>query len=120
MNSNTRTPQSEVSQTTPERADNRQTLIPLVDVFENADELLLKVDMPGVTLDDVTIRLDRNQLSLEGVVREKAELVFSRQFVVPTSIEAEKIGAELKAGILTVHLPKRSQAKPRTVTVNAA
>lgn len=122
MNATENNVSTQTNRKTPERADNRQTLVPLVDVFENAEELLLKADMPGVTLEEVTIRLERQQLTLEGVVRggSPAELVYNRSFVVPTSIDAEKISAELKAGVLSVHLPKRAEVRPRTVTVTAA
>jgi HSP20 family molecular chaperone IbpA len=117
----------------PERAEvvqQRPAVAPRVDIFENKDELLVIADMPGVAKDGLTINLDAEQLSIEGrisdapqaraLAREWRPVDFRRSFVLPQGIDREKITAELKLGVLTLHLPKAASVKPRQITVKAS
>ncbi len=101
------------------RAERR--VAPLVDVYENTDELLLYVDVPGVDQDGLDIRLEKGQLDLEARQAPQGDwhrpVVFARSFTVPNSIDAEKVSAELEMGRLVVHLPKSEAAKPRRIEV---
>ncbi len=108
-----------------ERIERRRTYAPAVDIFENADEILLYADMPGVTLDSVKINYEKNQLTMEGTCTvlkdyEKDDgFTYLRKFVVPGGIDPDRISAELKAGVLTIHLPKHDSLRPREIAVQA-
>jgi len=113
----------------PERVSERPAVAPLVDLYENDDELLLVADLPGVTKDGLHIQFHDGVLSLEGRrdVREGASLVraeyrvadFVRHFTVPDGIDVEKIDASLADGVLQLKLPKAAAVKPRKITIKA-
>lgn len=103
---------------------------PLVDIYENKDEFLIVADLPGVKKDDVRINYERGRIDLEATTQtgvENAKLVsgadfstdYQRSFSVPGTIDVDKIGAELKNGVLFLRLPKSEQAKPRQIRVRA-
>jgi HSP20 family molecular chaperone IbpA len=106
-----------------------RALTPAVDVFENADELLLLVDLPGVDKDGLTLRVEKQTLSLEAKVKpcgsERYEMlgterlagVYERTFALPETIDVQRISAELKDGVATLHLPKSEKAKPRRIPI---
>lgn len=107
----------------------RPVVTPACDIYENKEEVLLLADLPGVTPETLRINLDDDELTLEahrdlageGVVlnAEFRACDYRRSFVVPTGIDAAKIAAELKDGILHLHLPKSEQVKPRQISVKA-
>ena len=114
--------------TTPELTRGTATFTPRVDIIETAEELLLYADLPGVKPDDVDVRFENGELILLGRCHPRynpAAFLFNeyevgdfyRVFTLNESIDAEKISAELKQGVLTVHLPKSEAVKPRKVTV---
>ena len=103
---------------------------PACDVFEDVDEVVIRAALAGVDPKDVEIRVENGVLTLKGERRvEKEEQKenyhrvemayghFTRTFALPTSVDPEKVHAESKHGVLAVHLPKRSEAKPRSVQV---
>lgn len=108
---------------------NSRVVAPRVDIFETDRELLLYADLPGVASDGVDLRYEDGELILQGRVGgERSGTVlaaefepadFYRVFRVHDSIDAHKIDAELKNGVLTVHLPKEERHQPRKVTVKA-
>ncbi len=108
-----------------ERSENyrqRETVAPLVDIYENNDELLVVADLPGVVSEGLAIRVEKDQLSIEAHHDENqaqftSQRDYARTFLVPSGIDAEKINAELKNGILTLHLPKSAKIKPRLIEV---
>jgi HSP20 family protein len=111
-------------------SDRRQPLPPACDIYENKEEILLLADLPGVTPDLLKIHLDKGELTIEArrqldaqsgsaVTSEHSECDFRRRFVVPTGIDAAKISAELKNGVLQLHLPKSESLKPREISVRA-
>ncbi len=114
----------------PERSREIPAVAPLVDIYENDDEILLHVDMPGVDKKDLTVNIDNGRLALGGVRKvetsgatqweEFGDVEFQRTFSVPQTIDAEKIDAELKDGVLRLHLPKSEAAKPRQIEIKAA
>ena len=103
---------------------------PLVDIYENEDEILLYADMPGVVKDDITINIDNGKLTLTGMRKvetagsaqweEFGNVEYRRNFSVPQTIDVEKINAVLKEGVLRLHLPKSEAAKPRQIEIKAA
>lgn len=103
---------------------------PLVDIFENEEEILLHADMPGVEKENINIHIDNGRLELVGVRKietrgavnweEFGDVEYRRTFSVPQSIDVEKVNAELKEGVLYLHLPKSEAAKPRQIEIKAA
>ncbi len=106
------------------------TWVPAADVYETQNELVFQFEVPGFEKDQIRITIDAGQLFVSGerAVEEKNDVKyhqserwygkFHRSFMLPTSIQADGIQANLKNGILTVVLPKREEAKPRQITVN--
>ena len=102
---------------------------PVVDIYENEDEILLQADMPGVTKEQVTINVDNGKLEISGTRKlqskgtstwqEFGDVEYRRVFSVPQSIDVGKVNAELKEGVLKLHLPKTEAAKPRTIQISA-
>jgi len=102
---------------------------PACDIYENKDEVLLLADLPGVTPEALRINVENDELTLEARREVESEGVsvggelracdYRRSFVVPSGIDASKIEAELKAGILRLHLPKSAEVKPRQISVRA-
>jgi HSP20 family protein len=112
----------------PARSYQRRAVAPPVDVFENADELLIVADVPGVLPDGIDLQVENDTLTLHAkrpaerdvspaLVREYDEVDFSTTFRIPAGIDAAAIGAETKSGTLVVRLPKAAAAKPRKVPV---
>lgn len=102
---------------------------PAVDIFENDAEILLHADMPGVNKNDISISIDNGKMILSGTRRlqsagsaawqEFGDVEFRRTFAVPQSIDVDKVHAELKDGVLHLHLPKSEAAKPRQIEIVA-
>ena len=108
----------------------RPAIAPPVDVYENADGLLVIADLPGVAEQDLDVRIDKDHLLIEGRVGAPPEgtllaadvraLDFRREFLVPRGIDAQKITATLTHGVLRVTLPRSASLKPRKIEVRAA
>ena len=104
---------------------------PVVDIFENQQELTVLADMPGVKPDDLVIDLNDSILTMVGevtppegkeevdVMREYGTGRYYRQFTISDSIDQSKIEAVLNDGVLRLTLPKAEAAKPRQITVKA-
>jgi HSP20 family protein len=104
------------------------TVTPRVDVLETEGEVLVLADMPGVQPGEVDVRFEKGELTIHGRraprhgekeshLREYEATNYFRAFGVAETIAADKISAELKNGVLTVHLPKVEAVKPRKITV---
>ena len=112
-----------------EQLEQRATVAPAVDIYENAHEVLLVADLPGVGKDDVSIHYEKDRLTLRAtrkdttagsaLATEYRAFDFRRDFLVPRGIDAEKIEAKVEAGVLRVHLPKAAALRPRQITVKA-
>ena len=112
-----------------ENVGGRPVVAPSFDIYENKDELLLIADMPGVDEGDLKISLDKEELTIEGrqgdestgtaFARELRPVDYRRSFVVPQGINREAVTADLKGGVLRLHLPKSAAAKPRRIEVKA-
>lgn len=113
-----------------ERRPEVPVVTPAVDIFENDDEILLYADMPGVEKDNISVNIDNGKLSLSGVRKMEAsgaanweefgDVEFRRVFSVPQTIDMDKVNAELKDGVLRLHLPKSEAAKPKQIEISAA
>lgn len=89
----------------------------LLDVYENDTELLLVADVPGIGSDGASVTLDQDRLTVEAKSETRR---YRRELIVPPTIDGEKVSASIKAGVLTVHLPKRAQYQPRQIQVKSA
>ena len=114
----------------PERRREVPAVAPLVDIYENDDEILLHVDMPGVDKKDITVEIENGLLALGGSRKvetngtaqwkEFGDVEFQRTFSVPPTIDVEKVNADLKDGVLHLHLLKSEATKPRQIEIKAA
>ena len=118
------------TQRTPaENTRTRPVVAPPVDIYENAAEYLVIADMPGVANDDVQIRFEEGELTIRAAREYKGEgqvlgtelhsADYLRRFTIPEIVDADKIDAKLTAGVLYLHLPKASRARPRQISVKA-
>jgi HSP20 family molecular chaperone IbpA len=101
-----------------------------VDIYDRDEEIVLVADMPGVQADGVEINLDRGNLSIRGgsaaqthrgeaVLQEYRVGDFVRSFTVSEDIDPSGISAEFRNGVLTLHLPKSAERKPRKIPVRS-
>lgn len=96
---------------------------PPVDIYENEQEVLLVADMPGVTAEQTSVRLEPPRLFLEGrPARREGEraVLYERTFRVTDDIDPNGIQANIDAGVLSVHLKKSEASKPRRIEVRTA
>ena len=114
----------------PEGVSNR-TWIPRVDIRESADGLTLLMDVPGLGKDDLNITLENNVLTIAGERKFEADEkanesyhrlerqygAFSRSFTLAPTVRTDKVEASFKDGVLTVHLPKQEESKPRRISI---
>jgi HSP20 family protein len=112
----------------------RGAWLPPVDIFEtDAHDLVLKAELPDMSREDIEVTVENNTLTLKGTKKfanevkeeqyrriERSYGSFSRSFTLPTTVDASKVSAEYKNGVLTVKLPFREEAKPRTINVEVA
>jgi HSP20 family protein len=105
---------------------------PPVDIYQNGEqELVLKAELPDVAPEDIELTIINDTLTIKGEKRFSNELredqfhrierrygTFSRSFSLPQTVDAAKIGAEHRNGVLTVRLPVREEAKPRQIKVD--
>ena len=109
------------------------TWSPLVDVYEDAEGITLKVELPEVDAKDVDIQVEGNTLTLRGERKlekedkrdgyhriERTFGAFSRTFTLPNTVDVEHITAESKDGVLRVFLPKKAETKPRQIKVGVS
>lgn len=103
---------------------------PAVDVAEHDNEYLVKVELPGVSKDDVKITMQDNVLTIRGEKKQEKETKesnfhrversygsFQRSFTLPTTVKNDRIEASYRDGILTITLPKAEEAKPKQIEV---
>jgi len=111
-----------------ETTRNGKFFAPRVDIYETEHELLLFADLPGVRPGDIDLHYERGELVMRAkvtpsqhggpvVLNEYDVGDFYRVFQIHESIDASKIEAEYKNGVLTVHLPKQESVKPKQVTI---
>jgi HSP20 family protein len=112
----------------------RGSWAPAVDIFETeTHDLVLKAELPGMTREDIEVIVENSTLVLKGnktfdaaVKEENYRRVertygtFHRSFTLPNTVDASKVTADYKNGVLTVKLPFREEAKPRTINVEVA
>jgi len=117
-----------------EFATQRGTWVPAVDIYEtDGHDLVIKAELPDMTREDIEVTVENNTLTLGGVRKVPADVkeqqfrriernygAFNRSFTLPNTVDASKVSAEYKNGVLTVKLPFREEARPRTINVEVA
>src|SRR5262245_24900316 len=105
---------------------------PRFDIHENENEYVLMGDLPGVSPQDLDVKFENQELTIHGKVASQCHGAgscfaeeygvgdFRRSFSIGDVIDGSQIVAELKNGVLSVHLPKRAEAKPRKIDVRWA
>ena len=108
--------------------------MPPVDIYQTGEqELVLKAELPDVSREDIGITVENFVLTIKGEKKfvhdvkdeqyhhsERRFGTFSRSFSLPQTVDAAKVSADYKAGVLTVRLPLREEAKPRQIKVDVA
>jgi HSP20 family protein len=110
---------------------NLTTWAPAVDILETEHELIVKADLPDVDPKDLDIRVENNILTIRGERKfekqvndgnylrvERAYGSFARSFSLANTVNTEAIKADYQNGALTLHIPKREEAKPKQIKVN--
>jgi HSP20 family protein len=110
----------------------QESWLPAVDVFDKADAVVVKAELPGMDADDIQIEVDDNVLTIKGerkfeeqVEEERYYRVerrfgsFQRSLALPQGVQADQIQAGYEDGILTVSVPKAEEKKPKRIEVKA-
>jgi HSP20 family protein len=103
---------------------------PMVDTYEKDDAIVIKAELPGVNKDDIAIDINNNVLSIRGERKHEKDVnednyfrrerfygKFQRAFTLPDNVDAEKIDANYKDGILEVKVPKTEQSKGKKIEI---
>jgi HSP20 family protein len=114
------------------RGTNGVSVVPAIDVYETADDVVVKANLPGLKSDDVQISVTSGVLILRGEFKEGNEPkqvtyhilerrtgAFERSVMLPTEVHTEKAKADFENGVLTITLPKVEAVKPKTIAVKA-
>jgi HSP20 family protein len=113
-----------------EKKARETVLIPACDIFEDAHQITVQAEMPGVSRDKLNVQADRNGLLLEGdmeidmpggmtaVYADLQTTKYRRTFVLSGELETERIEASLRDGLLTVRVPKRVEFRTRKIRVD--
>ncbi|MBZ5495325.1 MAG: Hsp20/alpha crystallin family protein [Acidobacteriia bacterium] len=113
-------------------ARRRENSKPPVDIWEKDNKIIIRTEIPGVSDEDIDLRLDGRTLTIKGERKPEPEGsgfsyhqvegcygTFSRSFDLPDSVDAEKISAAYNNGVLVITVPQKPENKPRTIKVNA-
>jgi len=105
--------------------------IPAVDIYETKESILLNVELPGVTKEDISLEVKDSTLMLRGEKKlekdvkeenfhrmERAYGSFTRAFTLPSTVQQDKVKAKFRDGILEIVLPKAEEAKPKQIKVD--
>lgn len=96
------------------------TVRPRVDVLETESEFLILADVPGLRPEEVDVRFEKGELAFTGrrsAGGEFGSLAYHRTFAISEAVAADRIAADLKSGVLTIHLPKIEAVKPKRIAV---
>lgn len=110
----------------------RPVLRPAMDVIENDEAITLRIDLPGLSVDDVDVELEDHTLTISGSIgdtieeegdryhyRERYSGAFRRSLRLPNTVDAEKVEASFNQGVLNINLPKLPQAQPKRIEVKS-
>ena len=108
--------------------------VPPVDIYQNGDQVLvLKAELPDMTREDIDVTVENGTLTIKGEKKLSTEVkeeqfhhverrygTFARSFSLPQTVDPNRVSAEYKQGVLTVRLPLRDEARPRSIKVDVA
>jgi HSP20 family protein len=108
--------------------------VPPVDIYETeAHDVVIKAELPEMAREDIDVTVDHQTLTIKGARKAPVDVpedryrrverrygTFSRSFTLPNTLDVTKVSADYKNGVLTVKLPFKAEAKPRTITVDVA
>jgi HSP20 family protein len=108
--------------------------VPAVDIYETeGHDVVLHAELPGMSREDIDVTVDQQTLTVKGSRKPVGDVpddryrrverrfgTFSRSFSLPSTVDASKVSAEYKNGVLTVKLPYREESKPRAISVEVA
>ena len=103
---------------------------PAVDIIDEKDQIRVKADLPGMKKEDIEVSADNNALTIKGEKKEEKEVkekdyvrseryygAFHRSFILPAGVDAQKVNATYKEGVLEILLPKKEEAKSKQTKV---
>jgi HSP20 family protein len=106
------------------------TWVPRVDIFEKADNIVLKAELPGICKEDIEVNVENNVLTLRGERKKEKEIneedfyrveryygTFTRSFTLPRTVDPEKIEAKYLDGVLQLTLPRAEEAKQKKIEI---
>ncbi len=109
------------------------SFVPAVDIYEDAQKVVLKLEVPGIEEKDLDIRVENHTLTVKGERKfekeEKEENFhrierrygsFFRAFTLPTTVDTENVKASYSAGVLKLELNKKAEAQPKQIKINVA
>jgi len=107
------------------------TWYPAADIYETKDDYVFKLEVPGLNKDDIKVELKEHTLSIKGEKKEEKEVkkddyhriesysgTFSRSFVLPKDIDARKVNASMKDGVLELRVAKTEEQKPKSIPIS--
>jgi HSP20 family protein len=106
---------------------------PLMDIVETKDGISLKVEVPGIKQEDISISLEDNTLTVKGERKHESEVneeaytrversygTFQRSVLLPQTVDANRVKATYRDGVLEIQLPKKEEARPKAIKVESA
>ncbi len=112
------------------RGENLRQWYPMTDVSETPEHLILRLEVPGMTRDQVKISVENNVLTVRGEKQQEATQEnenwyrsersygsFERSFSLPTHVDPDNVRASMENGVLTIKLPRREEARPREIKI---
>ena len=109
------------------------SFVPAVDIYEDSEKVLLKLELPGIEEKDIDLRVENNTLTVKGERKLEAEEkeenfhrierrfgTFYRAFTLPSTVDTEHVEAHYQAGILRITLKKKAEAQPRQIKIQVA
>ena len=103
---------------------------PSVDIYETADSIVIKAELPDVDQKDIDVRIEENTLTLKGERKHEGEVkkenyhrieryfgAFQRSFSLPATVDQENVAAVCEKGVLTITLPKKEETKPKQINI---
>jgi HSP20 family protein len=107
--------------------------IPAVDIYENGEKVVLKLELPGMKKEDVDVRIENQTLTVRGERKfdsdemeenfhriERRYGSFFRSFSLPTTLDTDNVQAKYDAGVLSLELKKKASAQPRQIKIDVA
>lgn len=115
----------------PKAGNGKSMIVPAVDIIDEKDQIKVKAELPGMKKEEIEVNLEDDILSIKGEKKEEKEIkekdymrseryygAFNRSFSLPATVDAQKVNASYKDGILEITLTKKEGAKPKQIKVD--